>query len=245
MANNMGVGFVLLIGAIVGAAIAANAALVFGLTTAYLTRGAQRSRKRLILVASLFPLVCFGWAAAVSAFQAVINETVFHRDAGLGDTWTCPLPNGYALLMIDTTDQGFVYNPRTQPGGGVGEQEDAIAGVRILQVSGRYILGGSDSRSFERSDNTARQVDSYFLLDTEFGKHTNFPSYDALRRKAQELGIVLELESIEAVYGRYRFTGFEIFAGLLLCLPPLAGVALLVSWIIRVRKTRGIARANS
>jgi hypothetical protein len=110
---------------------------------------------------------------------------------------------------VDTTDQGFVYNPRTQPGSGVGEQEDAIAGVRILQVSGRYILGGSDSRSFERSDKTAQQVDAHFLLDTQFGKHTNFPSYDALRRKAQELGIVLELESIEAVYGRYRFTGLK------------------------------------
>jgi hypothetical protein len=95
----IGFGFVLLIEAIVGAAIAANAALVFGLTTAYLTGGAQRSRKGLILAASLFPLVCFGWAAAVSAFQAVINETVFHRDSGLGDTWTCPPSNGYALLM--------------------------------------------------------------------------------------------------------------------------------------------------
>jgi hypothetical protein len=239
----MGIGFVLLIGAIVGAAIAANAALVSGLTTAYLTRGAQRSRKGLILAASLFPLVCFGWASAVFAFQAVINETVFHRDAGLGDTWRCPLPNGYALLMIDTTDQGFVYNPKTQSGGALGEQGDAIAGVRVLQVSGRYILGGSDSRSFERSDN-ADQVDSYFLLDTQFGKHANFSSYEALRTKAQELGIVLHLESIEAVYGQYRATGFEVFVGLLLCLPPLAGVALLVSWIIRVQKTRGIARAN-
>jgi hypothetical protein len=147
--------------------------------------------------------------------------------------------------MIDTTDQGFVYNPRTQSGSVVGEQEDAIAGVRVLQVSGRYILGGSDSRSFERSDNTAEQIDSYFLLDTQFGKHTNFPSYDDLHWKAQELGIVLNLQSIEAVYSRYRLTWFAIFVGLLLCLPPLGSVVLLVRWITRVRKTRGIAWANS
>jgi hypothetical protein len=237
----MGIGFVLLIWALFGAVFAANAALVFGFTAAYLTRGAQHSRKGLILAASLLPLVCFGWVAAVFAFHAVINETVLHRDAGLGDSWECPLPNGYALLMIDTTNQGFVYNPKTQPGGGVGEQDDAIAGVRVLQVSGRNILGGSDSRSFERSDNDTKHIDSYFLLDTQLGKHTNFPSYDGLRGKAQELGIVLNLESIEAVYGRYRFTWFEVFVALLLCLPPLAGVVLLVRWIIRVRKTRGLA----
>ena len=85
------------------------------------------------------------------------------------------MPTSQWLRGIDTTDQGFVYNPKIQSGGAVGEQEDAIAGVRVLQVSGRYILGGSDTRSFERSDN-ADQVDSYFLLDAQFGKHANFPS---------------------------------------------------------------------
>jgi hypothetical protein len=110
----MGIGFVLLILAIVGAMVAGIAVLVFGFATAYLTREAPHGRKALILVASLLPLVCFGWVPAVFACQAVINETVLHRDAGLGDTWRCPLPNGYALLMIDTTGHGFVYNPKTQ-----------------------------------------------------------------------------------------------------------------------------------
>ena len=234
----MGIGFVLLIWAIVGGVFAANAAFVFGFAAAYLTRGAQRGRKALIIVASLFPLICFGWAGAVFAFQAVINETVLHRDAGLGDTWKCPLPNGYALLMIDTTDQGFVYNPRTQPGG-VGEQEDAIGGVRDLQVAGRYILGGENSL-WGPSENTKSQVGSYFLLDTQIGKHTNFPTYESLRNKAQELGIGLSLEPIDTVYSRYRFTRFEIFVGLLLCVPPLIAAVLLVRWTIRLRKSRGM-----
>jgi hypothetical protein len=144
--------------------------------------------------------------------------------------------------MIDTTEQGWVYNPKTQTEGGVGEQEDAIAGVRVLQVAGRYILGGSDSRSFDRLDNNTEHVDSYLLLDTHFGKHTNFPSYEALRVKAQELGIGLSLERIGAVYGRYRFTRFEIVVGLLLCLPSLVRAVLLVRWIFRMRKTRGASR---
>jgi hypothetical protein len=235
----MGIGFVLLIWAVVGVVLAGAGALILGCTAAYLTRGARHGRKRLILAMSSFPFVCLGWAVTVFAFQAIINETVLHRDVGLGDTWNCPLPNGYALLMIDTTDQGFVYNPKTQlVEGGVAEQEDAIAAVRQVQIVGRYILGGSDSHAFERLENRSQQVDSYFLLDTQIGKHTNYPSYEALQSKALELGIALNLERIDAVYGRYRFTWFEVFVGLLLCLPPLAGAVLLVRWIVRVRKTR-------
>jgi hypothetical protein len=148
------------------------------------------------------------------------------------------MPTSQWLRVVDDRYDGPWLRVQPQDTvGAVGEQEDAIAGVRVLQVSGRYILGGSDSRSFERSDN-ADQVDSYFLLDAQFGKRANFSTYDVLRTKAQELGIVLRLESIEAVYGQYKATGFEVFVGLLLCLPPLTGIALLVRWIIRVRNTR-------
>jgi|HubBroStandDraft_2_1064218.scaffolds.fasta_scaffold06558_6 hypothetical protein len=145
--------------------------------------------------------------------------------------------------MIDTTDQGWVYNPKTQSDGGVGDQDDAVGGVKIVQVSGRYVLGGSDSRPISQSVNNPKQVDSYFLLDTQLGKHANFPSYDALRANAQELGIVLNLQPIADVYGKYRFTWFEVFAGLLTCLPPLLGAVLLVRWVTRVRRARRISRS--
>jgi len=55
--------------------------------------------------------------------------------------------------MIDTTDDGFVYNPKTQPEGTVAvseDEEDAVAGVRILQIAERYLsLFVADSRTFE------------------------------------------------------------------------------------------------
>jgi hypothetical protein len=73
-------------------------------------------------------------------------------------------------MMIDVPDQGWVYNPRTQPHGGVGEREDAVAGVRNVQVSGRYILGGTDSKTFEHRAKDINQVDAYFLLDTQLGR---------------------------------------------------------------------------
>src|SRR5579872_1554952 len=109
-------------------------------------------------------------------------------------------PNGYQVMMIDVTDQGWVYNPKTQSDGGVGEQGDAVAGVRSLQVSGRYVLGGTDSKSFEHLGKDTNQVDAYFILDTQLGKETKFQSYDALRRTAVELGIEPNRQPINAVY---------------------------------------------
>src|SRR5215467_1221656 len=237
----MGIGFVLSIWAVIGTIFASVGAVVLGFTTAYFTRGAQKVRKWLILAVSVFPFFCLGWGGGVFTFQAIVNEMVLHRDAGLGDTWKCPLPNGYAILMIDTTDHGFVYNPKTQSEGGVGEQEDAVGGVRDLQVAGRYILGGADSH-WGPSENSKPQVDSYFLLDAQIGKHSNFSTQESLRNHALGMGIGLNLEPIDVVYSRYRFTRFEIFSGLLLCLPPLVIAFLLLGWMIRLRKSRAMSQ---
>jgi hypothetical protein len=234
----MGIGVVLVFWAIAGAILAGIGALILRSAVSFVTRGAQWGRRRVILAAALFPLFCLAWAGMVFVFQAAINETVLHRDAGLGDTWHCPLPNGYALLMIDVTDHGWVYNPKTQPGDAVGEQEDAVPGVRTVQVAGQYILGASDSKWFGSLGGDSNQVDSFFLLDTHAGKRTAFPTYEAMTSEAQRLGIQPKLEPIIAVYSEYRFTRFDVFVGFLLCLPPIVAMCLLVWWIARVRGTR-------
>src|SRR5262249_39802966 len=160
------IGIVLLFWAIVGVMLCGIGVVTFGAATAFLTRGVPQSRRRVVLAASLFPVVCLGWAGTIFVLQGVINETVLDRDFGIGDTWRCPLPNGYALMMIDVLDQGWVYNPKTQgTSGAVGEQQDAVPGVRLVQVSGQYILGGADSNFFGQSENNDSKVDSYFILD--------------------------------------------------------------------------------
>jgi hypothetical protein len=237
----MGIGIVLVFWAVIGTILAGIGALILGGAASFVTRGAQQGRRRVVLAAALFPVFCLAWAGMVFVFQALINETVLHRDAGLGDTWRCPLPNGYALMMIDVTDQGWVYNPKTQPGDAVGEQEDAVSGVRTIQVVGRYILGASDSKWFGRLRDDSNQVDSFFLLDTDAGKRTAFPTYEALTIEAQRLGIQPNLEPINAVYSKYRFTKFDVFVGFLLCLPPIVATCLLAWWIARVRRTRELA----
>src|SRR5690349_6374404 len=120
----MGIAFVLLFWAIGGTIFSGLVAVILGGATASLTRGVTKGRRRAIILASLFPFACLLWAVFIFIFQTFVNEGVLHRDPGIGDAWHCSLPNGYEILMIDVTDYGSVYNPRTQPvPGGVGEQE--------------------------------------------------------------------------------------------------------------------------
>jgi len=234
----MGLGIVLLLWLVVGTVLTAIGAAILAGTTALLTRGITNGRRKVIIAAALLPFVCLCWAGVVFVFQAVINEGLLHRDLGLGDTWHAPLPNGYQIMMIDVTDQGMVYNPKTQPGPGVGEREDAVAGVRNVQVAGRYILGAADTKSFEHLGKETSQVDTYFILDTLLGKQTRFQTYDALRHGASELGIEPKLQPINTVYSKFRFSWFDVFAGILFCVPPIIGVLVLIRWIVRLRRTR-------
>lgn len=233
----MGLGVVLIFWAVIGFILASVGALTLAATTTLLTRRVRAGRRRAIVVAAIFPFVCLGWGACVFVFQAVVNEGLLNRDLGIGDTWHAPLPNGYQIMMIDVTDQGWVYNPKTQPGSAVGEQEDAVSGVRKVQVAGRYILGATDSKSFEHLGEENENVDSFFLLDTDTGTQTKFQTYDALRSSAQELQISLNLEAINTVYGRFRSTWFDLLAAILFFIPPLAGLVVLAGWIWRLRRT--------
>jgi hypothetical protein len=232
----MGIGMVLLAAAVVGTVMASVGGAVFGGAAAWFTKGVQHGRRTAVLVAAAFPFACLAWGGLVFAFQAIVNETVLHRDVGLGDAWECPLPNGYAVLMIDVTDHGFVYNPKTQTEGDVIEQEDAPYGVRLLQVDTRYIVGGVDSKPDEEAGTKNHRVDSYFLLDTHTGRRTTFSDYKSLRAAADQLGIQLKLEPIKAIYSRYRFTWFDTVTDLLFAVPPLTAFILLLLWIRRVRK---------
>ena len=234
----MGIGFVLLIWAVVGIVVGIIGSAVLGFSTALLTRNVQSGRRRAIVAACLFPFVCLGWGGAVFVFQAIVNEGLLHRDLGMGDTWHAPLPNGYQVLMIDVTDQGWVYNPKTQPGSGVSEQEDAVGGVRNLQIAGRYIIGAADTKALENMGSAHNQVDVYFLLDTQTNKKTQFPNAEALRSRASELGIEPNLQPINGVYSKFRFSWFDVFAGLLFCVPPLIGALFLIGWVVRLRRRR-------
>lgn len=235
----MGLVFVLFFWAVISIILACVGALALAGATTLLTRRVPAGRRRAIWAAAVFPFVCLGWGACVFVFQAVVNEVLLDRDLGIGDTWHAPLPNGYQIMMIDVTDQGWVYNPKTQSSSvAVRDQEDAIPGVRKVQVAGRYILGGTDSKSFEHLGEENQNMDSFFILDTSTGMRMKFQTYHALQSKAQELQLNLNLEPINAVYGRFRFTWFDVFTAVLFFTPPCLGFVLLAWRVWRLRRTR-------
>jgi hypothetical protein len=232
----MGIGFVLLFWAVFGMFFGGVVALIFGGVAWWLTPKNARQRKLVLITSALFPFVCLAWAGGVFVFQAIVNGEVLHRDPGLGDVWMTPLPNGYAIEFIDVTDYGWVYNPKTQgTDDAIGEQRDAIAGVRTLQVAGHYILGGAGPLR-DDTPNSTSDVTSYFLMDTEAGNRTDMNTYDQLNSAATQLGVKPQLEPIYTIYRRYRFTWFDALSAVLLLVPPaLAGLAL-TRWILRIRR---------
>jgi hypothetical protein len=245
----MGILFVLLFWGIAGLILAGAGALAARTTATLLTRGtyegAQMSaRKRVIRIAPLLPFACLLWVGAIFILQGYINTTILHRDMGIGDSSYCPLPNGYSVLMIDVSDQGSVYNPKTQLGDGtVVEREDAISGVRELQVADARLLGGADSRYSEHFGQSSPSIDRYFVLDTRTGKRTDFTTDTALRSAASMLGIELKLKPIFEVYRQYRFTWFDLAAALFMFLPPVLAAAWFLRSIVRLRHTRAHMRA--
>ena len=239
LANAMGIGIVLIFWGVVGLIGATIGSAILPRIASYFTQGAVQRSRRLIWAIRLFPFACLVWAGGVFIFYAVVNEMAFHRDPGIGDGWTCPLPNGYAIEMIDVTDRGFVYNPRTQKiNGAVVASNDALADVCILQLAGRYILGGAPCQTDEDPGPEGHgKVLSYFMLDTATGTHADFPTFDALRAAVAPMKVQVHLEPIDVVYGRYRFTWFDAVAAALMF-----GVSLLCAWmllrrILRIRKS--------
>lgn len=233
----MGILFVMIFYAIALTVAATIGAAILAPTTAYLTRSATTGRKRVITASALFPFACVAFAGAWFVCYATINYTVFHRDPGLGDTWQTPLHNGFALMMIDVTDEGIVYNPKTQHGfDSIVGQQDTLFGVRKLQVIGNRIFGARDSGYFGRIGQDSTVVDTYFELDTNRGIPFEFKTLDALRMHAAAEGVVLDLRDFYAVYRKYRFTWFDYVAYAFLLLMPMLGFVLLARWVWRIRQ---------
>ena len=154
----------------------------------------------------------------------------------LGDSWETPLPNGYALMMIDTTDQGTVYNPKTQSGdGSIVATDDSVFGVRRLQVSKELIFGARDSGYFGRIGQDSKIVDAYFELNTSKNTETEFKSLDELQRRATAEGVILHLREFQSVFGDYRTTWFDYLAGAILVLAPTLGFLILGRWVWKQR----------
>jgi hypothetical protein len=238
----MGIGLSIVSWCGMGIALATLLGVLAGtLTALYVPRGRAR-RTRLILWACVYPFACFCWLLAVFVFQAYVNESLLYRDPGLGHTWQTPLPNGYAVLMLDEHHDGTVFNPATHFSTNANSNNDihpngpdAVSGVRVIQIAGSKILGGTGPIGQYSSPASRNRIDSYFLLDTVAHTRANFPNYDLLTQAAQPLNIAPHLEPLYRVYKRYRYTWFDFCAILLALVPTLGAGVLIARRISRLR----------
>jgi hypothetical protein len=233
----MGLAFVLMIYAVGGAVAATVGCLLLRLVVSGFVSGSSRSRTLLIRAVTAFPFACLFWAGGVFIFSAAVNVVLLHRDVGIGDGFDCPLPNGYALSFIDTTDAGTVYNPNGRPVWSE-VRENEVNDVTMMQVAGPYILGGVDSHRIEHFAQDIGAADSWFVLNTKTGERTHFKTLEELKESARRSNITVNLVPIEDLYSKYRFTWFDAFAGALLVVPPLIAFAILARWTLRLRRTR-------
>ena len=220
----MGIGLAIVSWFFVGTAIASGLAVLAGTLTANLVPRGRVGRTRSILWACVYPFACLVWLLGVFVFQAWVNEALLYRDAGIGETWQTPLPNGYAVLLLDEQHDGTVFNPKTHfsntsdndvhPDG-----PDAVSGVRVIQIENNKILGGAGPLGQYSSKAARDRVDYYFLLDTDAHTRANYDNYDDLTRAARAQGISPHLEPLFDVYERYRFTWFDLTARLLALTP--------------------------
>jgi hypothetical protein len=214
----MGLLFVLIIWALVGIILGSVSSIILLAAAAFFTNKGQPNRRRILFSAALFPFKFIAWLVFLFIIQAIVNVSVFGNDIGIGDAWQTTLPNGYAILMIDVLDYGTVYNPKTQRRpGAVFSQDDAIFGVRQMQVEGSYILLSADNS--ENSIEPSAPVTSYLLLDTQTGKIEKFDSFSLLENAARDLKINVNLSPIYSVYSKYRFTWFDFIIFLMVFVP--------------------------
>lgn len=227
VADPLGIGFVLIVWAVFGSVAAVFGSLILRTLVNRLTRRRGEFNKDLLRFAFALPFLCLSWAAIVFVLQGVINVTVFHRDIGLGDGFECPLPNGYALSFIDTTEIGTLHKSSTDAG---------LQDVRFLQMADPYIVAASDSKAFDHFGQQTTAVDTYYLIDERSGRQTRFGDMASLREAARQLHFTINLLPIDSFYSKYRFTWFDAVAAILLIIPPLLAVLFLGLWTFKVRR---------
>lgn len=154
----MGIGFVLLLWAVLISMLAVPAWLLIS-CLGRRTGGPQRSTR----LTRWFALAFFGGGAyALAAFMAywLWCENCRGVDCGIGDSWLVPVGHGYEMNMIDTPD-----NASLRPAGLEGEA--IISGIDQIGEYGQYVFGHSASNGwflFDTSNRTLQQDKNQMAL---------------------------------------------------------------------------------
>ncbi|HEY4358875.1 MAG TPA: hypothetical protein VGN16_24220 [Acidobacteriaceae bacterium] len=233
----MGITVVLFLYATVFLVLATVCAAVLWLSVLWLVRKGTPGRKRAQSAGLLLPFLSVAFLGVWFIGYWVMNDTFFHRDPGLGDSWYTPMPNGYMMDMIDVTNRGIVYNPKSQGySGSVHSASDAVFDVVRLQVDGNWIAGTICSDVIQHMQQDLLPEDKYFLLNIAAGKTETFTDLQSLKAALATHGLALHLRTFWEVFCDYRNTWFDYAAGILALLVPCTAFVCFVLYVIKLRR---------
>jgi hypothetical protein len=211
----MGLGFVLLIWAVLGTIAAVIAGAVLAAICALIQKAYGKIQKRWVFAFALLPFACgvYGFIGIIA--YGVWCETVRGVDFGTGDSFRAPIVNGYQFQAIDTPTQGYLVAPD---------------GTQFHQ--GVQMLGDSEALIF------GQEGTGYFLLDSKSGTELTFTNESTLREALQQRGVTKpELLPPEQFYFRHRFGLFDWVAfGFGVGIPLLAFIALVFLFARSLRR---------
>jgi hypothetical protein len=198
-------------------------ALLLAYIGTLIARVPRKGRKFSMAFLHALPIVFVGVSLLVvlGAFANSFDEVAFSRP--------CHLAGHYSLMMVDDESPGWVYND-THGFQNIDWSRDGIDGVKSLQIAGQYILGGRDSRGFQKD----AVVNAYFLIDTETSTVRHFSTRSQLESTATSMGIHLQLEPAISLYSNSEKSTpwgliVMMFVLAVLCL------GLFVRWIKKLR----------
>ncbi len=186
----MGIGFVLLIWALLLGCAGVPAAVVLGVWS---WRAEHRSRPNRGLVrpiaAALLPFILLLYGGVTFIAYGIWCEKVRHVDAGIGDSWMVPVGNDHFLCMIDIPEHGYLLK------GGCSGSPAISDIVELAEVEDR-IVGRSSSKGL-------------FVFNTRSGELHPFLESEAVQK---EISPLPTLQSANAFYMRRRWGWLDLLA---------------------------------
>jgi hypothetical protein len=212
----VGLGFVLLVWAVIlgGAAVAAG---VVGGVWSWWNHRRLFGRAELFkaAAAAALPLVVLAYAGAAFVGYAIWCESIRGVDLGIGDSWRVPVANDYYFCMIDVPDKGYLLKGGCSGG-------PVVDGITELAAAGDLVAGNSESHG-------------PFVLDTRTGALQRLSRVDDALARITPRPALLDAY---AFYGSRRWGRADVFAALLIGIPALAAAFFWYWWFIRLSPAR-------
>ena len=150
----------------------------------------------------------------------------------MGYSKPCHLTGNYSLMMVDAESPGWVYQD-VNGFQNIDWKKDGIDGVESLQVVGKYIVGGRDTRGFRKN----AIVNEYFLIDTDKSTLSHFATRSQLESEVPPQGIRVQLEAEHGLYAdspRSQSWGLVV----LTCALGVLCLGLFARWIRKLKTLR-------